>query len=148
MANDLRNKLLEAMKKRGVNVPNFSKQTGIPKDRIYKWYQQGTNIKPEDALIVDKWINEVAIIPERDERSKIMAELEPLLTRIIQNLALNKAQIDWMLPIVKKMEIDRISKLNQSLSDISWKVEAEIDELIEERYQKVLTTIRELFSLK
>lgn len=53
----LKEKLLNAMKIRGVKVPKLSKETGIPADRIYKWFQQGTHPKEEDSVILEKWIN-------------------------------------------------------------------------------------------
>jgi predicted transcriptional regulator len=57
MQKDLKNKLLDVMKSRGVKIPAFSKQTGIPKDRIYKWFQQGTHPKAEDYMLIEKWLN-------------------------------------------------------------------------------------------
>ena len=56
MDKSLKEKVSEEMKRRGVKVPRLSKETGIPKDRIYKWYQQGSNPKPEDSITLEKWI--------------------------------------------------------------------------------------------
>lgn len=49
--------LRETMERRQVKTPKLSEITGIPKDRIYKWYQEGTHPKHEDASILWKWIN-------------------------------------------------------------------------------------------
>lgn len=58
MSKELKNILLDIMKRKGIKIPKLSKEIGIPKDRIYKWYQEGTNPKPEDALTLEKWIND------------------------------------------------------------------------------------------
>lgn len=49
--------LLQAMKERGVKTPALSAALGIPKDRIYKWFQEGTKPKEEDAVKIWDWIN-------------------------------------------------------------------------------------------
>lgn len=57
-------KLFAYLKKNGISVPAFSSETGIPKDRIYKWKQEGTNPKAEDERILQNWlINKVEKIP-------------------------------------------------------------------------------------
>lgn len=50
-------KLVETMKERNVKVPQLAKATGIPKDRIYKWFQEGNNPKAEDERKISAWIN-------------------------------------------------------------------------------------------
>lgn len=54
--NDILIALDEAMKERRVKVPLLSKQTGIPKDRIYKWFQQNNSPKSEDSIKIWAWI--------------------------------------------------------------------------------------------
>lgn len=49
--------LFETLKKRNVSVPEFSSETGIPRDRIYKWKQQGTSPKAEDEKTIREWIS-------------------------------------------------------------------------------------------
>lgn len=49
-------KLFEALKKNKVSVPKFSKITGIPADRIYKWKQEGTTPKKDDEKVISEWI--------------------------------------------------------------------------------------------
>lgn len=45
------------MDDRKVKIPKFSKDTGIPKDRVYKWKYEGTNPKAEDVQSINDWIN-------------------------------------------------------------------------------------------
>lgn len=49
-------RLFDEIKKRNISVPEFSRQTKIPKDRVYKWDQQGTSPKAEDEKIINAWI--------------------------------------------------------------------------------------------
>jgi hypothetical protein len=55
--NKLVTSLFETLKARGVSVPEFSEQTGIPKDRVYKWNQVGSRPKSEDEKIITEWIS-------------------------------------------------------------------------------------------
>lgn len=48
--------MLDVMAERGKKVPTVAKEAGIPKDRIYKWLQQGNNPKAEDEKKINKWI--------------------------------------------------------------------------------------------
>lgn len=79
MNKDLKAILLGVMKSKGINIPKFSKETGIPKDRVYKWYQQGTNPKPEDALLVEKWINDNADFLAVDDQKVIVGEVKQFI---------------------------------------------------------------------
>lgn len=54
--NELVVTLLKELKKREVKIPRFSKETGIPKDRIYKWIQEGNNPKADDEKKINAWI--------------------------------------------------------------------------------------------
>lgn len=54
--NELVNKLLLELDRRKVKIPTFAKETGIPKDRIYKWIQERTNPKFEDAQVILAWL--------------------------------------------------------------------------------------------
>lgn len=47
----------EEMKKRSIKTPKLAETLGIPKERIYKWFQEGTNPKEEDALKIRSWLN-------------------------------------------------------------------------------------------
>lgn len=48
--------LQEKLKELNLGVPDLSEQTGIPKDRIYKWFQRGASPKAEDEKKVQAWL--------------------------------------------------------------------------------------------
>jgi transcriptional regulator with XRE-family HTH domain len=52
----LKDRLKEEMKRRGVKMPQLEKETGIPKDRMYKWFQSDNVPKYEDAIILENWM--------------------------------------------------------------------------------------------
>jgi hypothetical protein len=56
MDNTLVINLFEKLKERKTSVPGFSRLTGIPKERVYKWKQEGTNPKAEDEKKIKAWI--------------------------------------------------------------------------------------------
>ncbi|WP_315816848.1 S24 family peptidase [Paraflavitalea speifideaquila] len=49
-------KLYEKLAIEHIRVPEFSRMSGIPKDRIYKWKQEGTNPKAEDEAKIKAYI--------------------------------------------------------------------------------------------
>lgn len=54
----LKETLQEEMKRRGVKFPRLSKETGIPKDRMYKWYgEQGSRISHQDVVTLQRWLD-------------------------------------------------------------------------------------------
>lgn len=55
---DIKIRLKEKMAERGIKVPELSRITDIPKDRIYAWYRDNTQPKQEDREKLEKWINE------------------------------------------------------------------------------------------
>lgn len=50
-------KLLEVIEERKTSITQFCEDTGIPKDRVYKWKQQGNNPKAVDVVKINEWIN-------------------------------------------------------------------------------------------
>jgi transcriptional regulator with XRE-family HTH domain len=55
----LKTRLREAVDRRKISFLELERQTGIKANRMYKWYQQGTNPKKEDADILEKWLNDL-----------------------------------------------------------------------------------------
>ncbi len=49
-------KLLDAIELRQMKIPAAAKEMGIPKDRIYKWIQEGTNPKAGDEKKIIDWL--------------------------------------------------------------------------------------------
>lgn len=54
--NPLITKLLSEMEARNVKVPQFATEANIPKDRIYKWLQEGNNPKEDDITKIRSWL--------------------------------------------------------------------------------------------
>jgi len=60
------------MKRRNVKTPKLAKTLSIPKDRIYKWFQEGTNPKEEDAVKIRKWLSgELEKVPRETNDYKL-----------------------------------------------------------------------------
>jgi len=51
-------KLFNELDKRDVTIYDFAKQTGIPKERIYKWKQGAGIPKLKDSEIIKAWLSE------------------------------------------------------------------------------------------
>jgi len=63
------------MKRRNVKTPKLAKTLSIPKDRIYKWFQEGTNPKEEDAVKIRKWLSgELEKVPRETNDYKLEDE--------------------------------------------------------------------------
>lgn len=78
--------LEKAMRERHIKMPALSAKLGIPKDRMYKWYQQGTAPKAEDAAKIWDWINGVfskSVVEEEREEYNNSSRIDTLL-RIIE----------------------------------------------------------------
>lgn len=76
-------RLFNDLKASKISVPQFAKETGIPKDRVYKWKQQGTAPKADDEQMIIDWINanvdvnpnfRVTMTPEFLRRKRKMRE--------------------------------------------------------------------------
>jgi transcriptional regulator with XRE-family HTH domain len=85
----LKDRLKEVMKSRKISFPELEKQTNIPANRMYKWYQQGTNPKKEDSDILEKWLNDLENVPIIQEPA-IEYGIKTSLERSIENLTENE----------------------------------------------------------
>lgn len=71
----LKVRLKEVMKERSIKFPELSQVTGIPAARMYKWYQEDTSPKAEDAELLEKWIsdpNKLEISPPPNEQKNLV----------------------------------------------------------------------------
>lgn len=58
MPNSLNKRLKDWLEEKKISVPAFEKQTGLPRDRVYKWLKRETaKISHEDAVVVEAWLN-------------------------------------------------------------------------------------------
>lgn len=115
--NILISKLFDALKQRKMSVPEFSLQTHIPKDRVYKWRQQGTNPKSEDEKIILAWLGEMEIVPREAKREKSEYTPSGLLEAmsIIANLTeSNRMLAEAQLLLAKNINSERSGRASES----------------------------------
>lgn len=124
---ELIEKLIGSMKDRKKKVTDVSRETGIPKDRIYKWIQQGNRPKTEDEKAITKWLN--------GESSTIPFIEEPGISQTIslyQNDRIKKLEEDQA-KYIKKLEDD---------NDRLWGLVKDTQEIIKNNLTLVLSTVR------
>lgn len=90
MKESLTSRLKKEMNNRKVKVPQLEAETGIPRDRIYKWLKRQTgNITHEDALLIEKWMNgNMDNVPHEKEDKEHLDKSS--LERSIENLTQNE----------------------------------------------------------
>jgi SOS-response transcriptional repressor LexA len=66
-------KLFEAIKSNRLSVPKFSSDTGIPKDRVYKWMQEATSPKADDEATIRAWLLKMEKTPRGTTRARTEA---------------------------------------------------------------------------
>ncbi len=73
-------RLKKELKERKVSVPVFEEQTGIPKDRVYKWLKRVTGkIDYEDAVKVEGWISgQLDNVPRETKKEPLESAIEKL----------------------------------------------------------------------
>lgn len=77
-----------------ISVPEMAEETGIPKDRVYKWKQQGTTPKADDERKVIEWMKLKKMDKNPSNSSKTSTVLETdddLKTLINSNATLAQA---------------------------------------------------------
>lgn len=125
--------LFDEMIKRRISVPDFSIETGIPKDRVYKWKQQGTAPKDEDAKKVRGWLN-MDINPDIHQKSielgTIIGEHEERLLRLEAHLEVYENAIAGLLSESKN---DFAKKVGELRAEVQLAVNRRFDELSKKR---------------
>jgi hypothetical protein len=122
--------LFEELKKRRVSVPDFSEGTGIPKDRVYKWKQQGTAPKDEDAKVIREWLKmdkyPTSVVRKEDEIQTIIGSHEERLLRIEAHLEVFENAIAGLLAENKS---DFAKKVGELRREVQGAVNRRFDEL-------------------
>lgn len=82
---DLKERLNKALKAKGISISFVGRQLNIPHDRIRKWYSQGTTPKPDDALKIEKFLNDLGpdAISEPSDDSALLAVLFDQLCELL-----------------------------------------------------------------
>jgi transcriptional regulator with XRE-family HTH domain len=100
-ANALINTLSEVMAQRKKSKAQFALEAGIPKDRVYKWYQDGNNPKADDVAKIKAWISGEELPHEthqlKAELPVIIGEHEERLLRIEAHLEVYENAIAGLL---------------------------------------------------
>lgn len=94
--NNLVVSLFETLKNRRLSVPKLSELIGIPKERIYKWKQEGTTPKAEDQKKINAWLNGENM--EKVPRATVSegngdAQDNATLLRILDNISASHREI-------------------------------------------------------
>lgn len=106
--------LLDELKKRNVKIPQFSKDTGIPKDRVYKWIQEGNNPKADDEKKIIAWIKE-----EKPPQENSKAEKYPeAVDHLAEAIAIIKKQNDFMQKMLESSLVDLSRDVNNNAAAI------------------------------
>lgn len=89
------------MKIRGIKVPALSIQTGIPRDRIYAWYRDGSNPKVEDQAALENWITGKTSTKNEGDKmeigeSDLTATAKELLALYRERIAELKEDKEWL----------------------------------------------------
>jgi hypothetical protein len=114
-------RLKNEMRRRKVKPPEFEAITGIPKDRVYKWFKnQATKTNSEDAEVIQKWIN---------------GNLDNVPHGILSATAQGSSQVST-----------KISGINTEVLEKNQSIERSIEILTEDR-TRVLSVIERLTAL-
>lgn len=108
-----------------MSVPDFSNETGIPKSRVYKWKQEGTNPKADDVKIITDWLN---------------GEMENVPRELNDNTSTNN-RLDTLLSVILAMSKDNTALISQhdKIVDTNSKI-AETNRLLAQQLIKERST--------
>lgn len=131
----LKDRIKDEMKRRGVKVPQLEKETGIPKDRMYKWFQTDNIPKYEDAIILEKWIKgkEVPEVGTRNTDPDIPGQAMPILAKNSNN----SEKLDTLLLFMQQQSRE-LKGLNHKLSELEQ--QNIVSAAIQTRFQEYLVS--------
>lgn len=118
--NTLKDRVKEALERRGVKIPALAKQSGIPKDRIYAWYRDNTDPKMKDVERLENWLSEEK--PSNIEGNGVVVEekIQPtLLESLVSKLITLSDTTNHLLQEQKKQVVDKIEKIDFNLNAVS-----------------------------
>jgi transcriptional regulator with XRE-family HTH domain len=116
----LKTRLKEVMDTRKISFLELERQTGVKANRMYKWYQQDTNPKTDDADILDKWLNDL----EKDTGTNVVNEPEPTFADKSLN---NLTESNKVLSDANKT----LAEANKTLAEANLVISKNHDELIQ-----------------
>lgn len=151
MSKDIITVLQSTMEARKIKVPKLASLLDIPKDRIYKWFQEGTKPKEADSVKLWEWINggisdSMVNEPEmmyrtRTDHEKYVALLESTnrtlekaiqlsLNAVLENQLLMKARMNATAEDVQDLLVDNGRKLNDVKEKTNKRMAAHLDALM------------------
>jgi transcriptional regulator with XRE-family HTH domain len=124
--------ILDEIKAKGVSVLTISKETGIPANRMYKWYEGKGSPKHEDVQKLRKWLGkDVEEVPrekgESSDLSKLIASNQDLAEA---NKALAKSHAELVVlmksSLVQNSDV-QIGAVVQTLTDAILKIGEKVE---------------------
>lgn len=131
--NPLVKSLFEEINNRNSSVPEFSRETGISSGRIYKWKQEGTTPKEDDAKLIRAWLKKEKSpnqeLLHEEDFSKFKGLMFERFTQLEANIrALNSLVID----LKHKVTGESVTKISLELE----KTSREVADMIYDELQK------------
>lgn len=100
--------LLNTIAERGLKIPAAANQLGIPKDRIYKWKEEGTEPKAEDQKKINDWVNnDAAVSPNMDQ---IIIQLRCWVAILAEEISRIKADKSGQSSLVELKRLEKSVK--------------------------------------
>lgn len=85
--------MFEEIENRGLSIAKFSKESGIPSDRVYQWERGRGNPKAEDTEKIQKWLDK---IPSHSKDIENLNELQiqiKALNAVVETLMMEIASL-------------------------------------------------------
>jgi Holliday junction resolvase len=141
-SNELVNKMFEKMEELGWKIPKLAKEINIPKDRIYKWKNDGNIPKAEDQDAIKTWLNmEQTPSPQKspdilvqNDKQLILIEVKTSSGKTLRIKSESKAEIELLNAFLEERE--------RLISVIESQTEARINDLKQnnERLYNILSS--------
>lgn len=125
--------LFEELKKRKISVPEFSENIDIPKDRIYKWKQQGTAPKDDDANKIREWIKS-DIYPTDIQKGQ--GELHTLIGLHEERLLRIEAHLEVFENAIAGLQSENKSDFAKKVGELRREVQAAVNRRFDELKKK------------
>lgn len=98
----LKIRIKEAINSRNLSFLELERQTGIKANRMYKWYQQGTNPKKDDADVLEKWLNDLDKSTNQETITVMKEPLEIAILNLSESDKINARNIERLITLLEK----------------------------------------------
>lgn len=100
--------LLSTITERGLKIPAAAIQLGIPKERIYKWKEEGTEPKAEDQKKINEWLNSDG--KESPNMDQIIIQLRCWVAILAEEISRIKADKSGLSSLVEMKRLEKSVK--------------------------------------